>query len=196
MSNLFDKLPIELVINIFSYMSLDEKEKVTKVYPQYYDLIKERKRRFLEENYQVNYKPLVKKGIDYFVNENKICIKPIMRKKRFYIDCFPEPLRRFFIDYNTPIIPYKCKFRSKTTGIFHCELSDLKYKISVGMYPAITDSKPKRFIFLKSKYDSVISMWEKEIYGQWDCYFGKSVHKLIGMYYVNFTLLEYVKMSL
>lgn len=185
MSNYFDYLPDELIIKIFKYLSLQDKENLTREYENLYRFFKERKRRFLEENYQVNYRPLVKQGIEKFVEENKICVNAMLRKKRFYIDCFPEPFRRFFIDYNTPIIAYKCKFRSRKNGIFDCDSSDLKHKISIGKFPS-----DRRFIFIKTKDETVISIWERECYGRWDCYFGDLVHAVVGQYYVNFRLLE------
>lgn len=190
MSNCFDYLAIELVIKIMKFMRIQDKEHFTAAFPQYYSLFKARKKRFLEENYQVNYRPLVKKGIEYYLENNKLCISAMLRKKKFYIDCFPEPLRRFFIDYNTPIIPYKCKFRSRPSAIFDCEPEDLKHKISVGKYPCLLEPKANRFIFIKTKDNDVISIWEKESHGNWDCYFGDLVHAIIGQYYVNFRLLE------
>ena len=190
MSNCFDYLPVELVIKIMKFMRIQDKEHFTSAFPRYYDLFKARKKRFLEENYQVNYRPLVKKGMEYYLENNKLCISAMLRKKKFYIDCFPEPLRRFFIDYNTPIIPYKCKFRSRPSAIFDCGPEDLKHKISVGKYPCLLEPKANRFIFIKTKDNVVISIWEKESHGNWDCYFGDLVHGIIGQYYVNFRLLE------
>ena len=190
MSNYFDYLPNELIVIIMKFMKLHDKEHFTKAYPEYYELFRDRKRRFLEENYQINYRPLVKKGIDVYVKENKLCIYAMLRKKRFYVDCFPESLRCFFVNYDTPLIPYRCSFRSRNSDIFHCKSEDLKYKISMGKYPAVFDSVAKKFIFLKTKTDTVISIWEREAYGGWCCYFNGLVHVIIGRYYVNFKLLE------
>ena len=190
MTNYFDYLPDELIIKILKYMRIQDKEHFTNAYPRYYRLFKERKKRFLEENYQINYRPLVKKGMDFYLTNNKICINAMLRKKKFFIDSFPEPLRRFLISYKTPIIPYKCKFRSNPTGIFHCDETDLKYKISVGNYPCLLEPKANKFIFIKTSNGEVISIWEKEVPNNWNCYFGDLVHAIIGKYYVNFRLLE------
>ena len=192
MENYFDYLPDEMIINVMKFMRLQDKEHFTRAYPEYYRMFKERKRRFLEENYQINYRPLVKKGIDFYVENNKICIHSILRKKRFYIDCYPQILKKYFISYDTPIIPYKCKFRSKASGIFHCDSEDLKHKISIGKYPAISDSDAKRFMFIKTKDNKVISVWEREVYGGWDCYFEDFVYNIVGRYYINFGLIEQI----
>lgn len=183
----FDSLPIELVMIIMNHLNLKDKEHFTKAYTCFYHLFEDTKRRFLEENYQVNYRPLVKYGIDKFVEENKLCVRAIMRKKRFYIDTFPEPFRTFFIDYKTPIISYKCDFRRN--GIIHCDPEDVKYDVCIGKYP--TD---KRFIFIKNREKTkVLSFWEREIYGSWDCFFGEVIHAALAPYYVNFKLLENIK---
>lgn len=190
MDSLFDWLPDEIILKIFSYMTLENKEYLTYVFPNYYRLFVDSKKRFLEENYQVNYKPLVKKGIDYYLENNTLCVRQMLRKKRFYIDSFPKPLRDSLIDYDTPIIPYQCSFRKKSSGIFHCNPNLLKYKISVGKYPSIRNLSAKSFIFIKTRYDEVICIWERDLYGGWDCYFGELVHSVIGQYYINFKLLD------
>lgn len=190
MENYFDYLPHELIINVMKFMRLQDKEHFTRAYPEYYIMFKERKRRFLEENYQINYRPLVKKGIDFYVEHNKICIHAMLRKKRFYIDCYPDIIKKFFISYDTPIIPYKCKFRSKANGIFHCDTEDLKHRICVGKYPAISAPDAKKFMFIKTKDNKVISVWEREVYGGWDCYFEDSVYNIVGRYYINFGIIE------
>jgi len=186
MRNYFDYLPNEIILIMFKYMTITEKEHLTNAFPRFYHLFKESKRKFLEENYQINYKPLVKKGIEYYIESNKLCINSMIKKKKFYIDSFEEPLRRFFINYDTPIIPYKCSFRRKT-GIFDCDGIELKHKISVGRYPTL--DSPKKFILLKTKNDNIITLWETK-FGTWNCYFEELVYYIIGPYYVNFHLLN------
>ena len=211
MRNYFDYLPNEIILIMFKYMTITEKEHLTNAFPIFYHLFKETKRNFLEENYQINYKPLVKKGIEFYIESNKLCINAIIKKKKFYIDSFPEPLRRFFINYDTPIIPYKCSFvRSspvrlhvhnvaapvvtcsslrRKTGIFDCKGIDLKHKISVGRYPTL--DSPKNFILIKTKNGEIITLWETE-FGTWNCYFEELVYYIIGPYYVNFHLLNII----
>jgi len=190
MNNYFYYLPEELIIIIMNFMRVQDKEHFTNTYTEYYRLFRDEKRKFLEENYQVNYRPLVKKGIDFYVERNTLCIQSMMRKKRSYINCFPEPFRRFFVDYNTPIIPYKCKFRSKSSEIFHCDPQDLKYNISIGKYPVKSDSVSKKFIFIKTKENKVISIWERENCLDWDCYFDEIIYCIVQRYYINFSLIE------
>ena len=125
MSEVYLPLPVEIVAKILNYLDLASKEHFVSVFPHYYSLIEEEKRKYLEDNFQINYRKLVKYGINACVNYNIICVKSIMRKKKFFIDCFPESLTRFFINYNTPLIPYKCKFRSRQSGIFDCKPEDL-----------------------------------------------------------------------
>lgn len=190
-------LPDEIVFHIMKFMGLQDKESFTNAFPRYYCEFIKRKRQFLEENFHLNYKPLVKKGIDYFIRENKLCIVAIMRKKKFFIDSFPEPFRRFFVDYDTPLIPYKCRFgfalnhHWSDDNKFNCKPEDLKNKISIGNYPPeFNVNKDCKFILIKTKLDTVISIWSMGYSANWNCHIDGETHFILGDYYISFSVIE------
>lgn len=190
MESYFDYLPIELVIIIFSYLRIQDKEHLTNAFPDYYSLFKDEKKKFIEENYLVNYKPLVKMGVKYFLKENALCINSMLRKKRFFIDCFPKALKTFFVNYDTPMIPYKKECESgqdriQGTDIFRYDLKELKYPVSVGILP-----NKLKFIVLKRKDDEIVYIWEHSLYGKWMCHYNEMVLDVIDRFYVNFHILE------
>ena len=47
-------------------------------------------------------------------------------------------------------------------------------------------------MFIKTKDNKVISVWEREVYGGWDCYFEDFVYNIVGKYYINFGLIEQI----
>lgn len=183
MESYFDYLPIEIIIIIYSYLRIQDREFFTKAYPQYYHLFYEQKKKFLTENLALGYRPLDKIGIEQALDENLLCITSLMRKKRFFVDCFPKPLRDFFINYDTPMLNEK----NMAGYMFEDSAQKLEKPIYIGQTP-----KELKFILMKTKNNKFIKIWEQTRYGKWKCMVEGMIVDLISKYYVNFSMLDII----
>lgn len=183
MGSYFEHLPIELIIIIYSYLCMQDREFFTKAYPEYYHLFYKQKKKFLSENLALGYRPLDKIGIERALNTNLLCVSTLIRKKRFFVDCFPKPLRDFFINYDTPMLNEK----NIDAYMFDDSAEKLENSIYIGQ-----TSKELKFILMKTKNNKFIKIWEQTKYGKWKCMVEGIVIDLISKYYVNFFMLNII----
>ena len=179
----FDIIPLEIIQHIMSFMKIVEKEYFTKAYMQYYDIFKKEKTKFLFENYHLKYEPLIKIGVEKFINYNLLCVGDIMTKKIYLINSFPEIFRDIFIDINTPIIHYTSYYKRSLENYSVTE--KIQYNRCFGII------NNRKYIFLKIKdTDEFISIRESVNSKKWFCVIGDSIDLLISRKYVDFALLE------
>ena len=174
MDSYFDSLPDELVIYLLQFMDLCSKEIFTKAYPQFYYLFKEEKRQFLKNNHFLTGQ-IRKFGIENIVDENRICLRNIIREKRFFIHTFPEIFRRLFLNIDTPVVEY----------ISSLELKNNNHKIFICIL-----EKNKNIIYIRTRGNNIISIWNSARHGEWMCNHQGISLTIVSKYYVNFELID------